>query len=101
MSLPTLTSLSVLRKPHPEALLPGQHNYAVYTPDQLLAPRPLPESWLTPLLTKGIEWQELGLDLYTLELASLKKVMEYCTKLNKLQVSFEGEFRTLVIDSGA
>lgn len=86
----------VVRKPHPEALIPGQHAYAVFAVDPMLAFRPLPTPLLHELVKKGSGWQELGLDLFCLDLGVLKKIMEVCTNLRKLQVAYEGDFKTLV-----
>ncbi|GAA5859410.1 hypothetical protein JCM1840_004601 [Sporobolomyces johnsonii] len=96
LSSSSLTSISLSRKPHPGAFIPGSHHLARYPIDGALAPRRLGEKEVAALCEKGADWRELDLDLFLLDGDALKKIMDACTGLVRLKVLFDAPFKNLL-----
>ncbi|CEQ42868.1 SPOSA6832_04730 [Sporobolomyces salmonicolor] len=95
LSSSSLTSISLSRKPHPGAFIPGSHHLARYPIDGALAPRRLGDKEIAALCEKGSDWRELELDLFLLDGDGLKKIMDACTGLVRLKVLFDAPFKNL------
>ncbi|GAA5827381.1 hypothetical protein JCM3770_000545 [Rhodotorula araucariae] len=95
----SLHTLSITRRPHPAALLPGSHHTARYPIEGVVEPRALGTKAIDALVERedgGREWRVLELDLFSLDLDGLKRVLEGAPGLQRLQVLFDGPFRSLL-----
>lgn len=92
----TLTSLTVSRRCHPGALIPGKHHHSRFPVDQIMVPKELSKELLDALLERADEWRSLNLDMWKIGVEDLKKLMDSCSGLVKLKVLFDEPFRGLV-----
>lgn len=61
-----------------------------------MLPKPLPEALRDAIVERGTEWKELNIDLFAVDVESLKKIMDACVGLTDLKVLFDAPFRSLV-----
>ncbi|BGP42089.1 hypothetical protein JCM10449v2_006091 [Rhodotorula kratochvilovae] len=95
----SLHTLSITRRPHPLALLPGSHHTARYPIEGVVEPRVLGKKAIDALTEReagGREWRVLELDLFSLDLDGLKRVLEGAPALQRLQVLLDSPFRNLL-----
>lgn len=110
-SVATLDSFTMSRRLHPESLVPGSHHVARHPVDSLLVPRKIGSQELDAITgqsenldsgakhgrqTGGKRWRELNLDLVLVDSDALKKLLESCTEMRRLQVCFDNDFKHLV-----
>ncbi|KPV73676.1 uncharacterized protein RHOBADRAFT_54868 [Rhodotorula graminis WP1] len=104
----SLHTLSVTRRPHPCALVPGSHHLARYPIEPVVEPRPLGAKAIDALVErdelqqlqqdgdKTREWRVLELDLFSLDSDGLKRVLDGAPHLQRLQILFDSPFRNLL-----
>ncbi|GAA6007291.1 uncharacterized protein JCM10292_003969 [Rhodotorula paludigena] len=95
----SLHTLSITRRPHPAALVPGSHHLARYPIEPVVEPRALPAAAIDAIAEHGEgerAWRVLELDLFALDAAGLKKVLEGAPALQRLKVLFDDSFRNVL-----
>ncbi|GAA5840617.1 hypothetical protein JCM9279_007382 [Rhodotorula babjevae] len=101
----SLHMLSVTRRPHPCALVPGSHHLARYPIEPVVEPRPLGAKAIDALVerdelqqqdVKAREWRVLELDLFSLDAEGLKRVLDGAPHLQRLQILFDSPFRNVL-----
>lgn len=100
----SLHTLSLKRRPHPAALVPGSHHLARYPIEGVVEPRPLDSRALDALVERGEagdgerrrEWRVLEVDLFSVDVEALRRLLDGATGLRRLQILFDSPFRNLV-----
>lgn len=93
---PFLTSLSISRRPPPQALVPGQHHISLNPIYEGVYPRLLGGELYEVIVKEGEKWKELDLDFFLVGLEHLKRIMDKCPNLLKLCVMLDGPFKGIV-----
>ncbi|TNY22920.1 hypothetical protein DMC30DRAFT_444842 [Rhodotorula diobovata] len=100
----SLHTLSLKRRPHPAALVPGSHHLARYPIEGVVEPRPLDSRALDALVERGEagdgerrrEWRVLEVDLFSVDVEALRRLLDGATGLRRLQILFDSPFRNLL-----